>query len=344
MGFDHVHVVSSISLLSPESEGWRAFATEHATSPLQRPAWLDTVTGAYGLHARIITLTDSRGSILAGLPMIRSKLPWRRRWTALPFTDTLEPVAVDAARRDELLIALADRDDAEPIVVRTHAALPGWFSRQVGTVQVIDLSDGAEGVLRGAKSKTRQNVRLAEKAGLQARPIASRGEFLGPSLALIARSRRRLGAPTQPHRYWSRVWELHERDEALTIGVYLEDELVANATFILGGCHAVFKYSASDTATRDLRSNYLAFATALDHIVERGVQSMDFGITDLHNASLRKYKVHWGGEEQPAYFSATDAGMLPDTLEPGPLLSKAIQHAPAFVGRTVGSVAYPFAA
>jgi len=291
-----------------------------------------------------MTLTDSRGSILAGLPMIRSKLPWQKRWTALPFTDTLEPVAVDAANRNELLTALADGAQNEPIVVRTHAALPGWFSRQVGTVQVVDLSDGAEGVLRGAKSKTRQNVRLAQKAGLTARPIISRDEFLGSSLTLIAHSRRRLGAPTQPRRYWSRVWELHERDEALTIGVYLGEELVANAIFLIGGSHAVFKYSASDLARRDLRSNYLAFATALEHIVERGMRSLDFGVTDLHNTSLRQYKVHWGGEEQPAYFSATDAGMLPDTLEPGPLLTKAIQRSPTIVGRTVGSVAYPFAA
>jgi len=341
---DYPRAVSGISSLLPKSDDWSAFAAKHATSPLQHPAWLDTVTSAYRLHARIMTLTDSRGSIVAGLPMIRSKLPWRTRWTALPFTDTLEPVAVDAAHRDELLIGLAGRADAEPILLRTHTALPGWFTRQVGTVQVIDLSDGAEGVLRGARSKTRQNVRLAEKAGLRAGPIASRDEFLGPSLSLITRSRRRLGAPTQPRRYWSRVWELHERGQALTIGVYLGEELVANATFIIGGGHAVFKYSASDTARRNLRSNYLAFATALDHIVERGARSLDFGITDLRNTSLRKYKLHWGGEEQPAYFSATDAGMLPDTLEPGPLLTKAIQHTPAFVGRTVGSVAYPYAA
>ncbi len=343
-GLNHAHAVSSISSLSPKSDSWRAFAAEHATSPLQHPAWLATVKDAYHLHAQIMTLTDSRGSILAGLPMIRSKPPRRRRWTALPFTDTLEPVAVDAARRDELLIALANLADAEPIVVRTHAALPGWHSRQVGTVQMIDLSNGTEDVLRGAKSKTRQNIRLAEKAGLAARPIVSRKEYLGSSLALVTRSRRRLGAPTQPRRYWSRVWELHEQGQALTIGVYLGEELVANATFLLGNGHAVFKYSASDTATRSLRSNYLAFATALEEIVNRGAQSMDFGITDLHNTSLRKYKMHWGGEEQPAFFSSTDPSMLPETIEPGPLLTKAIQRTPTFVGRTVGSVAYPFAA
>jgi hypothetical protein len=36
--------------------------------------------------------------------------------------------------------------------------------------------------------------------------------------------------------------------------------------------------------------------------------------------------------------------MLPDTLEPGPLLTKAIQRTPLFLGRTIGSIAYPFVA
>ncbi len=335
---------SGISVLSPKSDRWRAFVAEHATSPLQHPAWIEALVGAYRLDARIVALTDSAGSILAGLPMIASKLPWRRRWTALPFTDTLEPVAGDESHRDELLTAVAEQAGGESILLRTHADLPGWVSREVGTVQVLDLTDGVEGVLSGAKRKTRQNINLARKAELTARPLVSRSEFMGANLDLIAQSRSRLGAPTQPRRYWSRVWELHERGMALTIGVYLRERLVANAIFVIGSNHATFKYSASDTATRDLRSNYLAFATALEHLVARGMRSMDFGITDLHNTSLRRYKVHWGGEERPAYFSATDASLLPDTLEPGRLLTTTIQRAPVFVGRSIGSLAYPFAA
>ena len=377
-------VRATCSQLAADDPGWRAFATQHAEFPLQHPDWLDTLTSAYGLRARVTALIDPRGSILAGLPAIRAKLPWRRAWTSLPFTDTFEPIAATRADRDRLLAAIAeyatdptargeearcepvrcepvhgelmhgetDRHESagdepargEPVLLRSHADLPGWTARQVGTVQTIDLSEGVDGVLRGAKPKTRQNIKLARKAGVTARPIVSREEFMGANLDLIARSRRRLGAPTQPRRYWSRVWELHERGQALTIGVYLRETLVANAIFVIGARHATFKYSASETQTRNLRSNYLAFATALEHLQERGTQSLDFGITDLHNTSLRRYKVHWGGEEQPAYFSATDAALLPDTLEPGRLVTKAIQRSPVFVGRAIGSLAYPFVA
>jgi CelD/BcsL family acetyltransferase involved in cellulose biosynthesis len=338
--------VSQLTLLPPENQRWRTFAVERATSPVQHPTWLDALTRAYRLEARIMALTDPQGGLLAALPAIRSKLPWRQRWTSLPFTDTLEPVAVDRAHRDELLVAAAADADTRPILIRAHAPLRGWFSRQVGTVQLIDLSNGAEGVLRSAGAGTRREVNRAQRpeVGLAARPITSRSEFLGASLRLMARSRRRLGAPTQPTRFWSQVWDLHERGEALTIGVYLGDKLVATGVFIVGRKHAVYKYSASDSATWKLRANYLMLVTAFNQIAARGVQSMDLGITDLRNTSLRKYKARWGGEEHPAHFSATDVHLLPHTLEPGRLLTRTIQHMPVLVGRAIGALAYPYAA
>lgn len=336
---------TGLAIVPPTDREWRAFASAHATSPLQLPAWLDVLIRAYGLRARVLVLVDGGGAILAGMPTVHGKLPWRRRWSSLPFTDTFEPLAIDDRHRDNLLAAVA-KDGHDPILLRTHVSLPGWSSRQVGTVQVIDLTDGAEGVLRGADAKTRRNVKRAQRpdAGLTARPITSRDEFLGGHLNLTARSRRRLGAPTQPRRYWSGVWTLHERDEALTIGVYLSGDLVAAGTFIMGSGHAVYKYSASDPSSWKLRANYLMLASAFDHVSERGVHSMDFGVTDLHNTSLRDYKSRWGGDQRPAHFSATRADLLPDTLEPGRLLTSAVQRMPVSFGRTVGSLAYPFAA
>lgn len=338
--------LSQLTFLPPESPQWRSFTLTHATSPVQHPAWLDTLTRAYGLEASITALTDSQGAILAALPMIHNKLPWRRRWTSLPFTDTVEPVAVNREYRDGLLVAAAEDSNAQPILVRTQAPSPGWVSREVGTVQVIDVSNGAEGVLRAVGAGTRRQVKRAQRpeAGLTARPITSRSEFLGAGLTLMAQSRRRLGAPTQPRRYWSEVWKLHELDEALTVGVYLADRLVASGVFLVGSSHAVYKYGASDAASWKLRTNYLMFTTAFDHLADRGVQSMDFGITGLRNTSLRRFKTQWGGEERPASFSATDARLLPDSIEPGRLLTQTIQHTPVLVGRVIGSLAYPFVA
>jgi CelD/BcsL family acetyltransferase involved in cellulose biosynthesis len=323
---------------------WRTFAEQRSTSPLQLPAWLDLLTVAYRRRGRVVALADATGAIVAALPMVHSKLPWQSSWTALPFTDTLAPIAVNEQARDELLTALAAEPSDGPVLVRTEARLQGWTPRELGTVQLIDVSNGADGVLRGASSATRRNVKRARRAeaGLSAKPLISDREFLGPNLALITQTRRRLGAPTQPRRYWARLWELHERQEALTVGVYLRDRLVASGVFVVGNDHAVYKYGASDSATWELRPNFLMFATAFDLIAARGVRTLDFGITDLSNRSLREFKTRWGGDELPAYYSATDPRLLPKSLEPARLLTRTIQHTPTLVGRGVGALAYPF--
>ena len=337
---------SRLAIVDPRSADWRAFATTHATSPVQLPGWLDTLTSAYSLRARIATLTDAGGAIVAAFPMIHSKLPWRNGWTSLPFTDTLEPVAIDDVVRRELLGALSAHPGVGSVLIHAHADLPGWFSREVGTVQVLDIADGAEGVLRGVSAGTRREVARARRpeSGLATRQIDVRGDFLGEGVALIARSRQRLGTPTQPRRYWSLVWELCERGEAVAIGVHREEQLLAIGVFIVGPRHAVYKYGASDYATRQLRTNYLMLTSAFDRLAARGVESLDFGVSDLRNTGLRQFKTRWGGEERAVRFSATDRRMLPDSLEPGPLVAKAIQSTPVFVGRTVGALAYPFVA
>jgi hypothetical protein len=233
-----------------------------------------------------------------------------------------------------------------PILVRTRTELPGWASREVGTTHLLDREGGRDGVLARANRTARQHVRVAERPenGLRAVVVSSRSEFMGPHLTLVAQSRSRVGVPTQPRRYWSGLWHMHEREEALTVMVYSGESPAASALFLLGRDHAVFKYSASQRSSRHLRTNHLALVTAIEHLSAKGMGSLDFGLTDLRNHTLAQYKRQWGGEEQPAYFSATHANLLPDTVEPGRLLSATLQRTPPFVGRTVGSIAYPFAA
>ena len=337
--------MSTLTVLSPESQRWRTFVAAHATSPFQSAEWLETLTSAYGLTAQVVVLVDNEGELNAGLPLIRSSLPWRERWTCLPFSDVVDPIATNSTTREELLAAIAESYQTDPILIRADASAPGWTSRQVGTIQIVDVADGAAGVLRDAGSNAKRSVKRAGKEpSLRAAVIDSREEFLGPCYRLTVRSRRRLGVPTQPRRYWSRVWDLHERGLALTIGVYRDDALVASGVFLLGASHAVYKYGASEASAWKLRPNHLMFATAFDRLAERGARTMDFGLTDLANASLHEFKATWGGWETTASFSAADPRLLPKSTEPGRLLTAAIRRAPALTGRVIGAVAYRYMA
>lgn len=337
--------MSNLTRLSPENPHWRTFVAAHATSPFQSAEWLETLTSAYGLTAQVVVLIDNEGKLKAGLPLIRSAMPLRKRWTCLPFSDVVDSIATSSTTREELLVAIAKNCQPDPIIIRAHTSAPGWTSRQVGTVQTIDVSDGAAGVLRDAGSNAKRGVKRASKeTSLGAAVVSSREEFLGPCYHLTVRSRRRLGVPTQPRRYWSRVWDLHEQGFAVTIGVYRDGALVASGVFLLGGSHAVYKYGASESSAWKLRPNHLMFSAAFDRLAERGARTMDFGLTDLANVSLREFKATWGGEEITASFSATDPCLLPKSTEPSRLLAAAIRHTPVLTGRAIGALAYRYMA
>ena len=162
-------------------------------------------------------------------------------------------------------------------------------------MQTVDITDGSEGVLRDAGSNAKRGVKRSRKEmSLRAAAVDSRQDFLGPVLQLTARSRRRIGVPTQPRRYWSRIWNLHEQGLAMTIGVYCDDALVASGVFLLGRSHAIYKYGASEPSAWQLRPNHLMFSTAFDRLAERGARTMDFGLTDLANDSLREVQGFMG--------------------------------------------------
>lgn len=278
------------------------------------------------------------------MPLVESKLPWRHRLNALPFTDTFEAIAAETVNRDRLLTALG-RTAHRPVVVRTEIRLSGWSVRALGTARAVDVSGGAAGVLAAADAKTRRNVKRAQRpgSGLNAQPIVSRDEFMGPHLRLIRATRRRLGAPSQPQRYWDQIWRLHELGHAVTVGVYLEGRLVASGVFLLGVGEAVYKYSASDPSVWRLRPNYLMLASAYDELASRGIRMLSFGVTASSNRSLREFKSRWGGEEHTAYHSSTDPRLLPTSLEPGSLLSRAIRTLPPVASCAIGALAYPLA-
>jgi hypothetical protein len=323
---------------------WRECAERHGTSPFQQPWWLDALVNAYGLHGAVAVASGPGEVVAAALPLIQSRLPGRRRLTALPFTDTFEPVAVDRGSRDRLLAGLAQAP-CPPIIVRTGVWMAGWNVRALGTVRTVDLSEGAAGVLSGAAAKTRRNVKRAQRprSGLSARLIQTRGEFMGGHLRLIAATRQRLGAPTQPRAYWKQIWRLHEGGHAITVGVYLDRRLVASGVFLLGIGEAVYKHGASDRASWPLRANYLMLACAYDELAARGMRTLSFGVTDSANRTLREFKARWGGEESTVHYSSTDARALPHRLEPGRLLGEAIRRLPPLVSRAVGSLGYPLA-
>ncbi len=338
-----------------DDPGWLQFVNRHpAATPFHMPAWVRTVSDTYGLPAFVYVVRDARGAIAAGLPLVAVRPPLRPpRWVSLPFTDFCPPLAGQPEELARLGTALDEARAASGIRrVEIRAPMPDPVPGHRAAYRHVLALDGqiSDVFSRFHRSQVQRNIRRAEDAGMAVRIGTAQHDLLDDFYPLHLATRRRLGVPIQPRRFWS---ELRRNVLGTGLGhvvtVSHRDVPVAAAVFLATNRTLVYKFGASDSRAWALRPNHLLFWTAIQRAVDAGVNVLDFGRTDAEAEGLRAFKKNWGAVEQPLVYSTI--GEDPPTKESGTgaglarrAAGSVIRIAPAWVCRAAGEVLYRFAA
>ena len=133
------------------------------------------------------------------------------------------------------------------------------FVRAPGTVQAdvtihVDLRPDLECLLAAAKPKTRYNIRLAQRRGVQV-TIGTYGD-LPAFYALLSETSRRDGFFIRPLSYYQRVFATLG-DKVRLLLAYHDGELLAAAFITVFGSEAIYLYGASSSERRHLMPTYL---------------------------------------------------------------------------------------
>jgi CelD/BcsL family acetyltransferase involved in cellulose biosynthesis len=327
---------------------WRAFADAHPDRlPAHGPAWLDTLAEAYGFRPFVLAVTAPSGSLEAGIPVMEVRDPFRgRRWIGLPFTDCCPPLATSAGAAVRLTEGLARAAaDAGIRRVEVRAPLSGWGQSTVATLQQLDLSPGSEAVQRSFSSLARRNIRKARRDGVALRHAESVDDLIEVYYRLHLRTRRRLGVPIQPRRFFRSLWR-HMLEPGLgeLLLASADGVPIAGAVFLRAGRTVVYKYGASDERGWRLRPNNLLMAEAIRRAAEEGYSTFDFGRTDVAHTGLRSFKLGWGATEHALVYSRLDGHRASSGPSGGRLLAGIIRRSPARVCRMIGERLYRYAA
>ena len=330
---------------------WRRFVTAHpAALPCHHPEWAALLAECYSLEPFVLAHIAQNGEVRAGLPMISVGGRLRQRsWISLPFTDYCPPLLGPQENEEALAGALdAARDDEGVAAIEVRAPLNfGEPLPPVAFEHLLALTrDPADAFELFHRSQVRAIRRVERDRELTIRRASSPEELTDVFYRLHLDTRRRLGAPIQPRRFFRLLWErMIEPGLGFLLLAHTRRRAVAGAVFLRSANTLLYKYSASDRSAWGLRPNHLVIWSAIQGACRDSHKQFDFGRTELAHESLRSFKSSWGAREWPlAYTRLTSEGIGGVQLGSNPLLAAAIRHSPKLLCRLAGELLYGYAA
>lgn len=313
----------------------------------QHPAWARLLSDTYGYPAFAATLDDG-GAPVAGLPFIDVSRPLgRRRWISLPFTDHCPPLSAsgDGGPLVAALSDLAKRHSVDVLELRAPLTHEGVQNTRAYVRHEIALEPDPDQTFARLARNHRRNVRIAEKAGVRISRSDAAAD-LDVFYRLHLRTRRRLGVPIQPRRFFQLLLERIVRPGLGFVLVARSGGTpVAAAIFGVWNGTLIYKYSARDERFAKLDANYLLLWSAIRWACENGCHTVDLGRSDLDQVPLREFKDGWGGREEPLGYSwIAERPIAPASLgRAREAMGLVIRNTAPWVCRAVGEVLYRYA-
>jgi CelD/BcsL family acetyltransferase involved in cellulose biosynthesis len=318
--------------------------------PFHHPSWARLLADCYGYRPLALVLQDGDG-ITAGIPVIEVRtVLGQRRWISLPFTDYAPPLA----REERLIPALitelhAACQEGNISRLEIRAPVDGLRIRPqpAGVVHLLQLASDPARVFRTfRRSHVQQRIVKAEREGVAVRQGTSKDDLTRMFYELHLETRRRLGVPIQPRRYFELLWErLLEPGNGFVLLAYWNAIPIAGAVFLAWNGMITYKYSASRQEFWQLRPNNLVIWHAIRWGCEHGFHTFDFGRTEPGNEGLRSFKRGWGTAEVPlSYSTLSRRAPTQARSRAAQMLRWPIQNMPTWFCRLIGELAYGRAA
>jgi hypothetical protein len=278
---------------------------------------------------------------------VRSALTGRRG-VCLTFTDLCGPLTFDRLDKEaivEVLSALARERKWKSFEVRDAIGLQAPAKPSVEFFgHALALSGGTDQLFGRFASSVRRAIRKAERSGLEVSVVRSREGILD-FYRLHCRTRKRHGAPPQPLSFFLNILEeIIQPGAGFIVIASGGGHPIAGAVFFHFGKKAVYKFGAAMEDGRETRANNLVMWEGIKALVQRRIETLDFGRTSLANEGLRRFKLGWGTrEEKISYFKFdTSTGAWVSGRDRASGFHSAIfARLPLALNRIAGALLYP---
>jgi CelD/BcsL family acetyltransferase involved in cellulose biosynthesis len=315
-------------------------------SIFHHPLWLRLVRDTYRYPMFAVCVSDAAGKLSNGLPIatIRSRLTGSRL-VSVPFSDVCAPIGRERQQQHEGEL-LAEVDSVRRrlgLALEIHGEVP--LLAESGSSErfyhhVVALDGGIDSVLARVTKTKRSGAKRARREGVTA--VQRRdAQAIDAFFRLHVLTRRKLGSPTQPQRFFRGLGELFDRGMGFVLLLEWQHRPIAAGLYLRHGHTLTYKYSASDPGHLDKCPNDLMNLEALRIACEIGCTRLDLGRTELDNDGLRRFKLRLGADERELTYTMTPAPKGQASVRSvSPLQQALIRRSPPVVGRLLGAAVY----
>lgn len=152
----------------------------------------------------------------------------------------------------------------------------GFDGVQPKFVFLLDITPDEETLMKNLHSKTRYNVRLAERKGVTIKEDCTKDD-LKDFYQILMETCERDNFLVRPYSYFEELWDyLVEKGYAKLFMAEYEGKYIAGTLVFLFGHKAIYIYGASSNAHRNVMPNYLIQWTMIKWAKENGAKVYDF--------------------------------------------------------------------
>lgn len=304
----------------------------------------------YGFEPCYLGLEDAQGSLVAGMPLMRTRGLYRgARLVSLPLAPRGGPLAANVEEAAILLRSACERarEAGTRLVMRSpemgyEELVPELRAIGEYPFWVAQLPSDPEQLRARWRKRLRECVDQSERGGLTVRDAAGEPD-LRRFYRLYVSTMRRHGVLPRPYRQMALPWRMLGRSgHAKVLLVEHDGALLAAGLFHMLGRVMEARFVGSDPRQHPKRPNHALYWHALRWAIAQGYERFDFG---GGGGSLADFKRRWGAEPVPAvkYVQAlaSDASHADAQTEAG--RSRAGRYPTAFLWRRCPAALAPLA-
>jgi hypothetical protein len=263
--------------------------------------WITAVSDTYGFTPSARVMVHGSGSPRAGVAWIDVNDLRGQRRVALPFCDRADPIVEDLTSWQA--VAVDAFDDEVPLNLRCLDTSPAVEDPRLSTIgeaawHATPLTRSLDDLHAAFRPQTRRNIATADRAGVEV-VLSVEAEAVREYHRLhVELRKRKYRLLAQPREFFDRIWKAFSPEDGIRTALAMVDgRPVAGAVYLVWQDTVYYKFGASQADFLPLRPNDAIHWHVISWAHARGLRMLDWGLSDLDQPGLVRYKRGWASVE-----------------------------------------------